>query len=75
MTCKQLGGACEHIFRAETFEEMASMSKKHAQEMFLAGDGPHLLAMHKMQEMMGKPGAMEEWFEERRKEFDALIED
>ena len=75
MTCKQLGGACELKFQAETFEEMAAMSKKHGQEMFLAGDGPHLLAMNKMQEMMGKPGAMEEWYGQRKREFDELAED
>jgi len=32
MTCNQLGGACEKEFRAETFEEMAKMSKQHGME-------------------------------------------
>lgn len=34
MTCKQLGGACDIAFNANTFEEMADMSKKHGMEMF-----------------------------------------
>ena len=34
MTCRQLGGACELEFRANTFEEMAELSKKHGMEMF-----------------------------------------
>lgn len=34
MTCKQLGGACNHEFRADTFEEMAELSKSHGMEMF-----------------------------------------
>ena len=29
MTCKQLGGACEKVFHANSFEEIAEMSKKH----------------------------------------------
>jgi hypothetical protein len=29
MTCKQLGGACDQAFHAETFEEMAEKSKKN----------------------------------------------
>jgi hypothetical protein len=75
MTCKQLGGACEEEFHANTFEEMAEMSKKHGMEMFQMGDEDHLKAMNEMQELMKSPEAMKEWFENRRKEFDALLED
>lgn len=72
MTCNQLGGACDHEFQAETFEEMAEMSKKHAMEMFGKGDGPHLEAMHAMKTLMGTPGAVEEWMDQKRQEFEAL---
>ena len=75
MTCKQLGGACDKEFHADTFEEMAKMSKKHGMEMFQLGDDGHLKAMNKMQELMESPEAMQEWFENRKKEFDALPED
>ena len=72
MTCKQLGGACNLEFQAETFEEMADLSKKHGMEMFQAGDKPHLEAMEKIQGLMKSPEAMQRWFEGKRKEFDAL---
>lgn len=72
MTCKQLGGACDEEFRAETFEEMAELSKQHGMEMLKSQDKAHLDAMNKMQEMMKTPGEMEKWFESKRKEFDAL---
>lgn len=72
MTCKQLGGACNLEFHADTFESMADQSKKHAMEMFQQGDQPHLEAMNKMQELMKTPEAMREWFDNKRKEFDAL---
>jgi len=74
MTCKQLGGACDLEFSANTFEEIADMSKKHGMEMFQKGDEPHLNAMNEMQELMQSPNAMSEWFENKRKEFDALSE-
>jgi hypothetical protein len=72
MTCKQLGGACEQEFRADSFEEIAAISKKHGMEMFQAGDEKHLVAMNAMSELMEDPQAMNEWFESKRKEFESL---
>ncbi|MDB9932834.1 hypothetical protein OAD28_09005 [Flavobacteriales bacterium] len=34
MTCKQLGGACDLVFEANTFDEMAELSKQHGTEMY-----------------------------------------
>ena len=72
MTCKQLGGACNLEFKAETFEEIADLSKQHGLEMLQKGDQAHLEAMNKMKELMQSPEAMQEWFSDRRKEFDSL---
>ena len=74
MTCKQLGGACDKEFQANTFEEMAEMSKKHGMEMFQRGDAEHLKVMNDMKELMKNPGAMKEWLEDKKKEFAALPE-
>ena len=74
MTCKQLGGACDKEFKAETFDEIAEMSKRHGMEMFQKEDEAHLEAMKEMKKIMSKEGAMEKWMEDRRKEFDALPE-
>lgn len=74
MTCKQLGGACDMEFTAHTFEEIAQMSKKHGTEMFQTGDAAHLKAMGDMQQLMKSPEGMAAWFENRRKEFEALPE-
>jgi len=75
MTCKQLGGACDLEFHAETFQEMAELSKKHGMEMFKIKDEAHLEAMAKMKELMKDPEAVETWFELKREEFDELFED
>ena len=75
MTCKQLGGACDLEFHAETFDDIAEQSKQHGMEMFQKGDEAHLEAMGKMKEMMQDPEAMKEWMESRKKEFEELPED
>lgn len=59
-------------FHANTFEEMAEQSKKHGMEMFKAGNKEHLEAMNKMQELMKSQDAMAKWFENKKKEFEAL---
>jgi len=74
MNCKQLGGACEEEFHANTFEEIAELSKQHGMEMFQNKDEAHLKAMGEMQQLMQKPEVMKEWFESKRKEFEALPE-
>ena len=72
MTCKQLGGACDLEFQANTFDEIAELSKKHGKGMFEKNDAAHLEAMHKTQELMKNPEDMKKWFEDKRKEFDSL---
>ena len=51
---------------------MAELSKAHGMEMFQKGDQAHIDAMNKMMELMQAPGAMEKWFEEKRKQFENL---
>jgi hypothetical protein len=75
MTCKQLGGACDKEFHANSFEEIAEMSKHHGMEMFQIEDVEHLKAMNEIRELMQKPEAMKDWFENKKKEFNALSED
>lgn len=70
MTCKQMGGACDETFSAETFEEMAELSKAHGMAMFQQQDAAHLAIMSEMKTLMEKPGAMEEYMAEKRRAFD-----
>ena len=72
MTCQQLGGACSISFSADTFEEIVELSKQHGIEMFQKQDAAHLQAMGKMQELMQSPEALQQWFNNKREEFDAL---
>ena len=75
MTCKQLGGACDLEFHANTFEEMKQMSQKHAHEMYKNGDEKHIKVMKEMMKLMKNPKAMKDWMANKEKEFDASPED
>ena len=72
MTCKQLGGACDQEFSAETFDEMAKLSQEHGIAMAQENDKAHLKAMNAMRELMKDPNAMQQWMNERRQEFEEL---
>lgn len=72
MTCKQLGGACDVEFHADTFDQMGELSKQHAMEMAQKGDADHLAKMEEMKELMKNPEAMNQWFAQKQQEFEAL---
>jgi predicted small metal-binding protein len=72
MTCKQLGGACDLVLEAETFDELVEKSKQHGMEMFQKQDPQHLQAMQKIMLMMQNPEEMQAWFDAKRKEFEQL---
>jgi len=74
MTCKQLGGACEEKFTAETFEEIAELSKEHGTEMFQKQDALHLKAMKEMQLLMNSPKSVQKWMEKKKELFNSLPE-
>ena len=69
MTCKQMGGACDETFSAETFEEMADKSKLHGMQMIQNGDEAHMKVMGELAAMMQTPGAMEAFMEQKKKQF------
>ena len=75
MSCKELGGACDQKFSANTFEEIAALSKEHGKEMFQKKDAKHLSAMQQMRSLVKDSDGMKKWYEERKRAFDLLPED
>ena len=75
MTCKQLGGACDKVFKAETFDEMAELSRAHGMQMFQEGDAAHMQVIQEMLVLMNKPDEMQKWLETKKEEFAALADD
>ena len=72
MTCKQLGGACDETFTANTFDEIAMMVSKHAREQVQQGDAAHIEAMNEMRRSMSSPEAAQAWMDEKRKLFNEM---
>lgn len=72
MTCKQLGGACEKEFRANSFEELSILVQQHGMEMFQKQDEDHMEAMMKIQALMQNPQEMQVWMDEKRALFESL---
>ena len=72
MTCKQLGGACDKTFSADTFDEIVTMSKRHGMEMFEKNDKSHLDAMEEISVLMQDQSKMQAWFNQKKEEFNAL---
>ena len=75
MTCKQLGGACDMRFSANTFDEIAQLSQAHGKEMSQINDNSHIIAMNEMNKLMQNNDAMSQWFDAKKLEFDILEED
>lgn len=75
MTCKQLGGACNHQLSANSFDEIAMLVSKHAREMVANGDQAHIAAMNEMRQQMTSPEAMQAWMADKRRTFDATPDD
>jgi bifunctional pyridoxal-dependent enzyme with beta-cystathionase and maltose regulon repressor activities len=73
MTCKQLGGACDQTFTADTFQEIAQLSQQHGSEM--VADPTHAEAMAEMMKLMQDQTALQAWMNERETAFNALPED
>ena len=74
VTCKQLGGACDLVFEAKTFKEVALLSQQHGMEMAKANDQAHLDAMKEMQVLMSDPQAMQQWLKDKEEMFNSLPE-
>ena len=75
MTCRQLGGACDTDFFAETFEQIAKKSKQHSMAMFQAKDAAHIAAMESMKALMVDPSVMQQWMNSKGAEFVKLIDE
>jgi len=75
MTCKQLGGACDKVFQAETFDEMADLSRAHGMQMFQEGDAAHMKIIQEMMTLMNDPAEMAKWLEAKKAEFAAIADD
>ena len=72
MTCKQLGGPCDHAHRGETADEVINAQDQHLKEMVAAGDTAHQQASDEMKGRWKRPISGMKWYRSAKKDFGAL---
>lgn len=75
MSCKQMGGPCDHAMHGNTADEVIKEGEKHLKEMMVNGDQSHKAAMNMMNEMRKNPSSGIEWYTKTKDSFAALPED
>jgi hypothetical protein len=72
MTCKQLGGPCDHALRGETADEVIKAQDQHLAEAVAAGDDTHGTALKEMKGRWKHPLSGMKWYRHTKREFAAL---
>ena len=75
MTCKQMGGPCDHQFHGNSADEVIKAEDKHLKEMVANGDVTHKDALAQMQARWKNPIKGMGWYMKTQKDFAALPED
>jgi hypothetical protein len=75
MTCRQMGGPCDHAFQGETADQVIKAQDKHLKEMVASGDETHRAARESMKGRWKNPLAGMGWYRSVKRDFAALPED
>ena len=74
MTCRQLGGPCDHVLRGETADDVIHLHDAHLKEMVAGGDEAHGPALEAMKGRWRRPMSGMKWYRNTKREFAALPE-
>ena len=74
MTCKQLGGPCDHTFQGTTADEIIKDQDQHLKDMVAAGDTAHEPAHADMKARWRRPRSGMRWYKQVKSDFKALPE-
>lgn len=72
MTCRELGGPCDHAHRGATTNDVIKAQDRHLREMVAAGDYSHAPALADMKGRWKNPLAGMGWYRKAKKDFAAL---
>jgi hypothetical protein len=75
MTCKQLGGPCEHEHHGDTADEVIKAQDRHLKEVVDQGDQTHQGALKAMKRRWHHPISGMGWYRQAKRDFAALPED
>jgi len=74
MTCRQLGGPCDHELRGSTADEVIKLQDRHLQDAVAAGDAGHEGALGDMKGRWKRPISGMRWYRTAKRDFAALPE-
>lgn len=74
MTCKQLGGPCDHARQGESGDDVIKAQDAHLKEMVTSGDSDHQPALDDMKGRWKRPVSGMRWYRQAKKDFAALPE-
>jgi hypothetical protein len=74
MTCKQLGGPCDHQHQGQSADEAIKAQDRHLKELVASGDTAHAPALKAMKGRWKRPIAGMSWYRAVKRDFDALAE-
>ena len=75
MTCKQLGGPCDHAHRGESADDVIKAQDQHLKDVVAAGDAAHEPALADMKRRWKRPIAGMKWYKTAKHDFAALPDD
>jgi predicted secreted protein len=75
MTCKQLGGPCDHRHRGTTADEVIKLQDAHLREAVENGDEAHATALKDMMGRWKHPIAGMGWYRAAKRDFAALADE
>lgn len=75
MTCRQLGGPCDHPHRGESADDVINAQDQHLREVVVDGDTAHEPALAEMKARWKRPISGMKWYRQAKKDFAALPDD
>ena len=75
MTCKQLGGPCDHQHRGDDANDVIKQQDRHLKDMVAEGDASHEPAAKEMKGRWKRPLSGMSWYRTAKRDFVALPED
>lgn len=75
MTCRQLGGPCDHPHNGETADDVINAQDHHLRRAVDNGDTDHEPALKDMKGRWKRPISGMKWYRQAKRDFAALPED
>jgi hypothetical protein len=75
MTCKQLGGPCDHQLRGDSADAVIKAQDRHLRGLVADGDDTHVGALDEMKGRWKHPIAGMGWYRATKRKFAQLPED